>query len=245
MNTLRRQWSRGRVSLQTPVIELAGPGSRRGQLVLTAHLGEPDYFAALAALLDTSPTVFFEAVRAVDTAPEHWREPAHRFLAELREVYAGIADLELLAFQGTALAPREDWVSADVTCCELAARLRQENVSLWRQEMALKALKRIVARAQSGDEVAAKAIVTALQYGLLAASVSAVFSLLTWFPTTRSFYRILNEWRSARAARSVLAADVPDFTLVYGAAHGESLLRELARAGYRETGREWRTVFTL
>lgn len=32
--------------------------------------------------------------------------------------------------------------------------------------------------------------------------------------------------------------------LIYGAAHGDTLLKGFARAGYRETGRVWRTVFT-
>ncbi|MEX0781961.1 MAG: hypothetical protein WD557_04870 [Dehalococcoidia bacterium] len=245
MDTLRRQRVGRKVSLQTPVIRLERRDGRRGVLVLTAHLGEARYFEELALTLDGHPNVFFEAVRAVDEAPEHWRDSHHRFLRDLREVYAGIAGLGLLEYQGKALAPRESWVSADVTCCELAAKLRQERVGLWRQEAAMKALREIVGRAQGGDERAGRAIVLALQWGLLAASVTAIFNLISWLPTTRALYRVLNDWRSEQAVRVVWEANVPDFALVYGAAHGESLLRELRKAGYREVEREWHTVFTL
>jgi hypothetical protein len=245
MDTLRRRRTGRKVSLQTPAIRLERRDGRRGLLVLTAHLGEARYFEELRALLDSQVAVFFESVQSVSDDPEHWRDGHHRFLRELRDVYAGIAGLGLLDYQGTGLAPRESWVSADVTCCELAAKLRAERVGLWRQEAAMKALRQIVARAQAGDERAGRAIVLALQWGLLAASVTAVFTLLSWLPTTRSLYRVLNDWRSERAVRVVLAADLPEFALVYGAAHGESLLRELRGAGYRETDREWHTVFTL
>ncbi len=85
----------------------------------------------------------------------------------------------------------------------------------------------------------------ALQWGLLAASVTAMFTLLTWLPTTRTLYRVLNDWRSERAVKTVLDSAAADFALVYGAAHGESLLHDLRKAGYREVDREWHTVFTL
>ena len=245
MDTLRRQRSGRKVSLQTPVIRLEGRDGRRGLLVLTAHLGESQYFDGLRAVLDGHRSVFFESVQSVSEEPDHWREARHRFLRDLREVYAGIASLGLLDYQGDGLPPAESWVSADVTCCELAAQLQAEGVSLWRQETALKALRQIVARARAGDEASAKAIVLALKWGLLAASVTAIFTLLTWLPATRRFYRVLNDWRSERAVRTVVAADAPEFALVYGAAHGESLLRELRKAGYRETARDWHTVFTL
>jgi hypothetical protein len=245
VNTLRRQRNGRKVSLQTPVIRLERRDGRRGLLVLTAHLGETRYFDELTALLDGQPDVFFEAVRAVDESPAHWSDAHHRFLRDLREVYAGIASLGLLQYQGQGLAPEESWVNADVTCCELAAKLREENVSLWRQEAAMGALRQIVARAQAGDVRAGRAIVLALQWGLLAASVTAIFNLLSWLPTTRALYRVLNDWRSERAVRQVLDSGTPDFALVYGAAHGESILREFRKAGYREVDREWRTVFTL
>jgi hypothetical protein len=245
VNTLRRRRTGRKVSLQTPVIRLERRDGRRGLLVLTAHLGESQYFDGLRTLLRRESSVFFESVRSVSEEPEHWREGRHRFLRDLREVYAGIAALGLLDFQGAGLPPGSSWLSADVTCCELAAQLQREGVSVWRQEAALKALRQIVARAQAGDEASAKAIVLALKWGLLAASVTAVFALLTWLPTSRRFYRVLNDWRSERAVRTVLAASPPEFALVYGAAHGESLLRELRKAGYRETSREWYTVFTL
>lgn len=245
MNTLRRQRNGRKVSLQTPVIRLERRDGRRGLLVLTAHLGEARYFDELAVVLESHPDVFFEAVRPVDESTEHWADPHHRFLRDLREVYAGIASLGLLQYQGQDLAPAESWVNADVTCCQLAAKLRDENVSLWRQEAAMGALREIVSRAQQGDERAGRAIVLALQWGLLAASVTAIFNLLSWLPTTRALYRVLNDWRSEQAVRQVLDSGAPDFALIYGAAHGESILREFRKAGYREVDREWRTVFTL
>jgi hypothetical protein len=245
MNTLRRRWANGRVSLETPVIELVHRDGRRGRLVLTAHLGEREYFDELGGLLECESSVFYEVVRSVDDSPEHWREPRHRFLRDLREVYASLSALGLLAFQGEALAPRSAWVNADVTCCELADQLRARGVSVWRQEMALKALRQLVSRAAAGDPRAGKAIVVALQCGLLAASVTALFNLMSWLPTTRGLYQVLNDWRSDHAVRTVLGSGLDDFALIYGAAHGETLLRGFRRAGYRETGRTWHRVFTL
>jgi hypothetical protein len=245
MDTLRRQRDGRKVSLQTPVIQLERRDGRSGLLVLTAHLGERRYFDELAELLGGQPRVFYESVQSVDESPAHWSDGHHRFLRDLREVYAGIAGLGLLDYQARALTPAESWVNADVTCCELAAKLREERVSLWRQEAAMGALRQIVARAQAGDERAARGIVLALQWGLLAASVTAIFNLISWLPTTRALYRVLNDWRSEHAVSTILDADAPDFALVYGAAHGASLLRELRKAGYRETARDWHTVFTL
>ncbi|MGH2607630.1 MAG: hypothetical protein ACRDHF_00960 [Tepidiformaceae bacterium] len=76
---------------------------------------------------------------------------------------------------------------------------------------------------QGGDERAGRAIVLALH----------------------RLYRVLNDWRSERAVKTVLDSAAADFALVYGAAHGESLLHDLRKASYREVDREWHTVFTL
>ena len=246
MEALRRQWSNGKVSLQTPVVTLTHPHDHREiTLVLTAHLGEAGYFARLAEVVASGESVFFEGVRAASNDPNHARDAQHRFLRELREVYAGLASLGRLSFQGAALAPQPSWISADVTCCELAAELRRCGVSMWRQEAALRLLKQIVERAREGDDCAAKTITVALQCGLLAVSVSGVFALLSWLPTTRGLYAVLNEWRSKKAAQLVLASGAREATLIYGAAHAESLMGALRNAGFRETDREWHTVFTL
>ena len=246
MDALRRQWSNGKVSLQTPVVTLAHRGDQRTiTLVLTAHLGEARYYERLNEMLAVKEHVFFEGVRAASDDPEHARDAQHRFLRELREVYAGLASLGRLSFQGAALAPQPEWTNADVTCCELAEELRRRGVSMWRQETAMKILKQVVERGRNGDEFAARSITLALQCGLLAVSMSGVFTLLSWLPTTRGLYTVLNDWRSNRAARCVLESGATEATLIYGAAHADSIMSELRRAGFRETGREWHTVFTL
>ncbi len=246
MDVLRRQWANGRVSLQAPVISLAHRHDGRTiTLALTAHLGEARYFETLREILDARPTVFYEGVRAASDDPAHARDSQHRFLRELREMYAGIAGLGQLSFQGVALAPQPSWVNADVTCCELTSELRRRGVNMWRQEAALKILGQIVERARTGDDRSARTITVALQCGLLAVSLGGVFAALSWLPSTRGLYAVLNGWRSERAARQVLESRLPDATLVYGAAHGPSLLAAFRAAGFRETGRDWHTVFTL
>jgi hypothetical protein len=54
---------------------------------------------------------------------------------------------------------------------------------------------------------------------------------------------VINDWRSKRAVEAVMAANTEGFVLIYGAAHGDTLMAELEAAGFREVRREWHTVF--
>lgn len=246
MENLRRKRVSGKTALQTPVISLRkGRGERHATLILTAHLGDETYFQEVRrAVSAAGAPVFYESVRSLDSSPEHWQEPYHHFLKSLREdLYHGIASLGLMAFQGDCLAPEPGWTNADVDCCALAERLRAARVPLFRYEIAFGLLRQMIQQAARGDRTALKTLETAIKWGLIAVSVTAVFKFVQLLPRTRSLYRVINDWRSAHAVETVAKAD-GDFVLIYGAAHGETLLDGLKARGFRETGREWLTVFT-
>ncbi len=246
MQNLRRKRIRGRTTLQTPIISLRNSrDGRQATLVLTAHLGDESYFRALqTAIAHTQRRVYFESVRSLDPSPEHWAEPYHHFLKSLREdLYNGIASLGLLAFQGDSLAPEPGWTNADVDCCALARELRRARVPLVRYEIAFGLLRQLIRQAQRGDKAALRTLERAIKWGLIAVSLTAVFNLVRLLPRTRSLYAVINDWRSAEAVKTVDAAG-GDFVLIYGAAHGETILRGLADCGFRETTRDWLTVFT-
>ena len=246
MQNLRRKRIAGKTALQTPVISLRNPrDGRRATLVLTAHLGDESYFQELrTAVAHLQTQVYFESVRALDAEPEHWREPYHHFLKSLREdLYAGIASLGLMAFQGDRLAPEPGWANADVDCCALAAQLRAARVPLLRYEVAFGLLRQLIQQAQRGDRAARRTLERAIKWGLIAVSLTAVFNLVRLLPRTRSLYRVINDWRIAEAVKIVDGAG-GDFVLIYGAAHGESILAGLADLGFHETSRKWLTVFT-
>ncbi|MEO6397194.1 MAG: hypothetical protein ABIP13_01885 [Tepidiformaceae bacterium] len=246
MQNLRRKRLAGKIALQTPVISLQNSrDGRRATLVLTAHLGDESYFQELrTAIARTEAPVYFESVRSLDSSAEHWREPYHRFLKSLREdLYAGIAGLGLLAFQGDHLAPEPGWTNADVDCCTLATKLRAAKVPLLRYEMAFGLLRQLISRAQRGDQAALRSLEKAIKWGLFAVSFAPLFNLVRLMPRTRSFYHVISDWRSEEAVKVVDGAG-GDFVLIYGAAHGELILQGLARVGFGETSRRWLTVFT-
>jgi hypothetical protein len=246
MECLRTRGVGGRAALQTPIITLRNERTgQTGTLVLTAHLGEPKYFAAISdAIRSTSATVFFESIRSRDDRPEHWREKYHRLLWRIRQdLYVTLSDLEGLAFQGNALPPGPDWVNADVDCCEFAGELQRRNVSTRRYEMALDLLDGLLSRARSCSQRAAKTLATMLKFGLIFVSVGYVFEFIKWLPSSRGFQSVAAEWRNEVAARIVTSQARGDWVLVYGAAHGPGLLELFGKAGYRETEREWQTVF--
>lgn len=248
MDTLRHRREGGRSALQTPVITLADrEHRRRGTLVLTAHLGEAEYFERLRETIDgEGAPVFYESIRSRDDSEAHWRERHHRFLRRLRrDVYNDMAELGLFAFQGEHLAPAPGWRNADVDCCQFADKLRERHVSMLKYDLAISALQRMVRKARSGNEDAARMLQRTFQLGLLLVSVSYVFEAVNLIPSSRRFQQVANEWRNAVAAKTVLDSNEDDFVLVYGAAHGPGLLKLLAKAGYEETGRTWHTVFRL
>jgi hypothetical protein len=234
--------------LQAPVITIWNPRSQQsGLLILTAHLGDVEYFQGLCDVVRSAPgDVFFEGIRWPADDSAHLAEGYHRFLRRIVvDLYEGISNLGVLAFQRTYLAPEPSWINADVTCCELASRLREQNVSITRPSMALGIILRLVERAGHGDEQARYALHRMLRWGLMAISVEVAFRSVALFPSTRRLHRVLNEWRSGNAARTVLARATGDFSMIYGAAHGPSLISQFEAAGFKETGREWRTVFAV
>jgi hypothetical protein len=246
MKNLRHRRVAGRTTLQTPAIWLRNSTTgRKGLLVLTAHLGDPSYFERLQALIaHESLPVFYESVRARTTDEAHWREPFHRFLKALREdFYEGVAALGLLAFQTDYLKPGPEWANADVDCCDLADELRARDVSIGRYQMALGVLQALVQRARNGDPQARATLVRTLKWGLIAVSVTGVIELVRFLPKSRRFHLVINDWRSKRAVEAVMAANTEGFVLIYGAAHGDTLMAELETAGFREVRREWHTVF--
>lgn len=248
MDCLRHKRESGRSALQTPVITLADrEHGRRGTLVLTAHLGEAEYFERLREIIDgKGAPVFYESIRSRDDSEAHWRERHHRFLRRLRrDVYNDMAGLGLFAFQGEHLAPENGWRNADVDCCQFADKLRERHVSMLKYDLAIGALQRMVRKAKTGNEDAARMLQRMFQLGLLLVSVSYVFEAVNLIPSSRRFQQVANDWRNTAAAKTVLDSGVDDFVLVYGAAHGPGLLKLLGKAGYEETGREWLTVFRL
>jgi hypothetical protein len=247
MKNLRHRRIAGKTTLQTPAIWLRHPKTgRKGLIVLTAHLGDQRYFERLQTLVagEDAP-VFFESVRSRTADEAHWREPYHRFLKTLREdLYQGISALGLLAFQTDHMKPDAAWINADVDCCELADELRAKGVSVARYQLALGVLQGLVTRAKNGDEKARNTLIRTLKWGLIAVSVTGVIELVRFLPKSRRFHLVINDWRSRRAAEVVLAAKTDDFVLIYGAAHGDSLMSEFEKAGFREVRREWHTVFS-
>lgn len=247
MKNLRHRRIAGRTTLQTPAIWLHNSRTGRdGLLVLTAHLGEARYFERLQKLVEHEHVpVFYESVRARSTDEAHWREPYHRFLKTLREdLYEGISALGLLAFQTDHMKPDATWINADVDCCELADELRASDVSVGRYQMALGVLQSLVERAQGGDAGARATLVRTLKWGLIAVSITGVMQFVRFLPKSRRFHLVINDWRSKHAVETVAKANADDFVLVYGAAHGDSLMAGLEQAGFRELRREWFTVFT-
>jgi hypothetical protein len=212
--------------------------------VLTAHLGDASYYRELkAAIQQAGGTVYFESVRSVDDSEEHWREPYHNFLKTLREaIYAGIAGVGPLVFQGDHLLPEPGWLNADVDCCNLAAKLREARVQLAPYKMSFVLLEQLIRRAKRGDAAARMALERSIKWGLMAISLPFVFEIANRLPRTRTLYAVINDWRSAQAVAAVSLSQ-GDFVLVYGAAHGDQLLRGLAKHGFREVRREWLTVF--
>ncbi|MEO9256451.1 MAG: hypothetical protein ABI305_13000 [Tepidiformaceae bacterium] len=246
MKNLRHRRVAGRTTLQTPAIWLHNPKTgRNGLLVLTAHLGETRYFERLQQLVEHEGVpVFYESVRARSTDEAHWREPYHRFLKTLREdLYEGISALGLLAFQTDHMKPDASWINADVDCCELADELRAREVSVGRYQMALGVLQSLVTRAKNGDEGARATLIRTLKWGLIAVSVTGVIEFVRFLPKSRRFHLVINDWRSKHAVNAVERANTDGFVLIYGAAHGDSLMAGFERAGFRELRREWHTVF--
>jgi hypothetical protein len=245
MKNLRRKRLGGKTALQTPIVFLENDSEqRRAALVLTAHLGDASYYQNLRKLIqEVRGSVYFEAVRSRDDSEEHWKEPYHQFLRRLREdIYNGIASVGPLVFQGDQLAPLPEWKNADVDCCELAAKLRDAGVSLAPYKLSFALLTRLIDSAKQGDVAARLALEKSLKWGLLAISLPMVFELARRVPRTSALYGVINDWRSERAVADVCPGD-GDFVLIYGAAHGDSLLRGLEACGFREVGREWVTVF--
>lgn len=248
MHFLRRVKEDGRTALQTPIVRLANPTTgEKGTLVLTAHVADPEYFAVLRERIHAAGApVFFEGVRPLSNDPEHWRERYHALLRAIREdFYAEVAGLGFLAFQGEHLAPEPYWRNADVTCCALADRLREARVKTLQYELALQALRKLVRDAKRGQPDALRSVERLLKWGLLGLSFEFVMRAARLLSNTRRFHTVINDWRSDVAARTVLQANEPDFVLIYGAAHGPPILDHFKRAGFRETGREWVTLFTL
>lgn len=248
MKNLRRNRIDGETVLQTPVVELADArNGRHARLLLTAHFGEQRYFEELRELaMAETGTVFYEGVIPVSDADEHWHERYHSFLRRLRgDMYAGIARLGFLAFQGEVLSPAPGWIAADVTCCQLAERMRVGHVRLRRYELGLAAFKRLIGQAEKGDVKARLGVERAIKWGLIAVSITAVFRFLTVLPNTHAFNTVVNEWRSGEAVRIVLAQHPDHFTLIYGAAHGDHIIEALEADGFREVSRRWLTVFSV
>lgn len=246
MKYLRNRRIGGRTALQTANVRLRNPHTgATGLVVLTAHLGDASYFERLAEVVEREgKTVFYESIIAESDDPAHWRESFHAFLRDLREnIYRAIADMGELAFQQNYLKPQPGWVNADVTCCELANELRRRNVSLTRYRLALAMVSGMVNRAASGDAKARASLVAALKWGLVAVSISGVFELVSFLPRSRRFHQVLNDWRSRRAVEIVMRVEGQSFVLIYGAAHGESVVAALAEHGFIETSTDWHTVF--
>lgn len=245
MNYLRTRRKDGRFVLETPIVELIDDNGRRASVVLTAHLGTPAYFDRLRRFVEaTDADVFFESVRSNSTDPAHWDEPYHAFLRALREeLYEGIASLGELAFQGHHLVPAPAWRNADTDCCTLAGRLRDEDVSLRRFNLALGAFRELIARARDGDSSARDSLDRTIRWGLVAVSFSPVFGALRMLPSTRRLYRVINDWRSSLAVETVLRDATGDFVLIYGAAHGDTIVAGLRAAGFHPHRRRWTPVF--
>ena len=248
MDCLRTRRIDRRAALQTPNISLRNAETgRQGTLVLTAHLGDPAYFESVRNVIErTGATVFYESIRRRDDSPEHWREKYHRLLKRIREdLYVTLSDLEGLAFQGIALAPGTDWVSADVDCCQFAGELRRRNISTLRYELALDMLDGLFTRVRAGNRSAAKTLEMMMKFGLMFVSVGYVFEFINWLPSSRGFQSVAADWRNDVAAKVVTSNATGDWVLVYGAAHGPGLLELFRKAGYVETQRDWQTVFTV
>lgn len=248
MDCLRTRRVEGKAALQTPVITLENRAiGGTATLVLTAHLGDPGYFAAMRNAVHEAPgTVFFESIRPRDLSEAHWNEKYHRLLKRIREdLYVTLSDLEGLSFQGEQLKPEPEWRSADVDCCEFAAELRRRKVNTLRYELALGALDGLLAKARAGNKQALKSLQTMVKAGLMFISVGYVFEFISWLPSSRGFQSVAADWRNEVAAKIVLESGEKDFVLIYGAAHGPGLIELLAKGGYREARREWHTVFTL
>lgn len=239
MECLRTRLRERRLTLEAPVVSLLHPArGARARLVLTAHFADPAYFEGLRALPFTG-TVFYERVRNVDEREAHWREKHHRLLRRIRTgFYARLAELGTLAFQEHAFPPRDDWVNADVTCCELAARLEAERVSTRQLELALGMAEMLL---RPGPGAQSNFLIDRLiRGGLLFAGAGTGLELAG----NRRLLNVLNRWRSQRALETVFASGADDFTLIYGAAHGEDLLAGLRARGYEECGRDWRRVLS-
>lgn len=227
-----------RLALEAPVITLRHRDrGTQATLILTAHFAEPRYFRELSEM-PLPKTVFYEQVQTVDPSDEHWSEKHHRLLRKIRQgFYARLMEMGTLAFQEKAFPVQPGWINADVSCCELAAKLAHENVSTRQLELALTAVE-LLMRPGPGREVSNALMDRVIRGGLLFAGAGTGLELAG----NKKLVHILNTWRSRRALETVLAAQVSEFALIYGAAHGDELLAGFRRAGYEELQRDWRVV---
>lgn len=228
--------------LQTAAIALEQPQTGQRVLLLSMiHIGRPDYYARLAALVEEHPgTVLFEGVG--ELSPEEQAALPE----EERRVYAGLASLNagyrriaaalgLVAQPDAMPKPRPGWVRADLPVRELLRRWVAGRLPLVPlMDQAGQALESALARR-----------VTRLLL-LQEPWILSVFRLVKGIsPNLGRLTGLLVDERNAAALATFDTLAGPaaqDVLITYGAGHVPGLLAGFRTRGYRVRHQDWYTA---
>lgn len=225
--------------LQTPVITWRKPG-RPGTVTVVgvAHLGEPGYYAAVAAVIDEAErggaAVHYELIDQPtpgELAAVTGEEIA-AYEALRRQLDSGTTDALAgyygWVYQTDALAYPPRWRNTDMNSLELVRALGPEN---------------IIAAGQPPPTSVGQ------QHALAAGMSGVLFRLMTVLPVTALTGKADTDRPVILDQRNEIAlAALPpsgDVVLIWGAEHLIGIGRALCRAGFRRISRAWLPAGTL
>ncbi|MBI2760133.1 MAG: hypothetical protein HYX51_01740 [Chloroflexi bacterium] len=226
--------------LQTAVVHLRNPDTdHRITLCSMIHIGRPDYYARLGALVENHPgDVLFEGVgelSAEDVAalPDEERK-VYESLAALNAAYRRIAaSLHLVAQPDSMPKPRPEWVRADLPVQELLRRWVAGRLPL---------IPLMDGAGQALDSAFMRRFTRLLL--LQEPYILGAFQFLKG--RAGSLGRMTGLLIDERNAAALAIFDVleprRDVIMTYGAGHVPGLFAGFGARGYRETARDWYTA---
>ncbi|MSR46165.1 MAG: hypothetical protein EXS13_03720 [Planctomycetes bacterium] len=211
-------------------------------LVGAVHVGDPDYYARLQDVLDSSDVVLFEGVGpSAGEAPPAAEEIA-RFDA-LFQLQLKLKDLLGLQFQKDGLDYRRpNWTNADVDLGALHAQLEARGAALPTDHPLVRALLHMVLGGIDAAQLDREPRLRAMVKRQAAAALATADQLLGG--SMPALNEVLVDWRND-AALAVLDSEVAAgergrwIALFYGAAHLPDFATKLAARGYEFQSATW------